>query len=289
MKTNKETIQEVLDYIDDHIKEPLTLDHIANKAAYSKYHLCRMFISMTGCTLHQYIQRRRLTEAARDLVYTNTSIMEIALSSGYETQRSFSVGFKAFYKCSPQVYRKKQSFYPLQLKLNMMEQASTQGNRYMEIKIVENKEIKLIGYRKNTHLGFFVIGKCWHKLHANKQSIPKRSDTDFLIGLNDYSSWDYANKKQPSFTYFAGAEVSDAAMIPKGMEYKELPANNYIVFCFHANCTDSLQPISDYIYKEWFPQSSYILHEEARYDFAKYGEEIDKDGKSKIEYWIPIL
>lgn len=73
------------------------------------------------------------------------------------------------------------------------------------------------------------------------------------------------------------------------MEIKELSASKYIVFSFRAKCEDSLQPVADYIYKEWFPQSSCQLNENARYDTAKYGEHADKDGKSLIEYWIPII
>ena len=66
-------------------------------------------------------------------------------------------------------------------------------------------------------------------------------------------------------------------------------ACKYIVFSFTAKCEDSLQPVADYVYKEWFPQSTSQLNDHARYDFAKYGEKADKDGKSRIEYWVPVL
>jgi len=44
---------------------------------------------------HAYLQRRRLTEAAKLLVFSNTSILEIALISGYESQQAFTERFKA--------------------------------------------------------------------------------------------------------------------------------------------------------------------------------------------------
>ena len=112
---------------------------------------------------------------------------------------------------------------------------------------------------------------------------------DFLIGLNDYTKWDLENEKQPAFDYFAAAEVEKVGDVPKGMEIKEFPASKYIVFSFKAKCEDSLQPVADYIYKEWLPESTCQLNENARYDFAKYGEQADKDGKSLIEYWVPII
>jgi predicted transcriptional regulator YdeE len=73
------------------------------------------------------------------------------------------------------------------------------------------------------------------------------------------------------------------------MLMKELPASKYIVFCFRGKTKDSLQPIVDYIYKEWFPQSTCQFNSHAKYDFAKYGEAADKDGHSDIEYWVPIV
>ena len=90
MKTNLETIREVVEYIDTHLEERLDLDSLCKVAGYSKYHLGRIFSSIVGFSIHTYIQRRRLTEAARLLVFTNNSIMDIALFAGYETQQSFT-------------------------------------------------------------------------------------------------------------------------------------------------------------------------------------------------------
>jgi predicted transcriptional regulator YdeE len=141
----------------------------------------------------------------------------------------------------------------------------------------------------NTKKGFSVIGKCWRNLHARKELIEHRIDMDFLIGLNDCSiDFSYENE-QPAFDYYAAAEVSAFPILPQGMLMKELPASKYIVFCFRGKTKDSLQPIVDYIYKEWFPQSTCQFNNNAMYDFAKYGESADKDGNSDIEYWVPIV
>lgn len=289
MKRNIETIQEVVDYIDKHLEEDLSLDSISKEVNYSKYHLSRMFVNIVGFTVHNYIQRRRLTEAARLLIFSDKPIMEIALFAGYETQQSFTIGFKTLFKCSPQAFRKKRDFYPFQLKFAVNGQESLRGDQIMDIRTVESDKIILLGYKGNTRFGFFVIGKCWRNIHAKKGIIPHRTDMDFLVGLNDYSKWSIDSEKQPAFDYFAAAQVNKIENLPKGMVVKELPASKYIVFSFTAKCEDSLQPVADYIYKEWFPQSTCQLNDKAKYDFAKYGEAIGSDGKSQIEYWVPIL
>lgn len=116
MKSNAYVISKVIDFIEENLTDDLDLEKIADVACYSKYHLHRMFADVVGCTVHQYIQRRRLTEAARQLVYTDKSIMDITLTAGYETQQSFTLAFKKLYRESPQVYRKKKEFKSIQLK-----------------------------------------------------------------------------------------------------------------------------------------------------------------------------
>lgn len=174
MSTNIDIIQEVVSYIDDHLEERLDLDSLCRVSGYSKYHLSRIFSDVVGLSIHSYIKRRRLTEAARLLIFTDKKIMEIALIAGYETQQSFTVGFKTLFQCSPQAFRKKREFHPFQLKFTVDGKRVLKGDKIMEIRTVESGMIRLVGYRKSTRFGFSVIGQCWHKLHAKKDKIPDR-------------------------------------------------------------------------------------------------------------------
>lgn len=289
VKTNVETVRDVVEYIEEHLEESLELDGIAGAVNYSKYHLSRMFAAVVGISVHAYIQRRRLTEAARKLVFTEQSVLEIAMCAGYETQRSFTGAFKKLFRCSPHAYRKRKNFYPVQLMYSVDGLERLRGDRVMDIRTVDSDGMILVGYRKNTRFGFHVMGTCWRKMHGNKHLITDRCDMDFLVGLNDYSNWDGDSERQPAFDYVAAAEVHSAEHIPNGMERMELPAGRYVVFCFTGKREDSLQPVVEYVYQEWFLQSTCRLNENARYDFAKYGETVEEDGTSRIEYWVPVL
>ena len=66
-----------------------------------------------GLTIHDYVQRRQLTEAAKLLVFSDRPILEIALISGYESQQAFTNIFRQMYKKSPNEYRSDEEFYPL--------------------------------------------------------------------------------------------------------------------------------------------------------------------------------
>ena len=116
MPGNIKNVMAAIDYIERHLHEKLDLETVAGAVHYSKYHLHRMFTGTVGLTIHDYIQRRQLTEAAKLLVLSDRPILEIALSAGYESQQSFTDIFKAMYKKSPNRYREEEEFYPLQLR-----------------------------------------------------------------------------------------------------------------------------------------------------------------------------
>lgn len=289
MENNLLNITRIVEYIESHLEDKLDLESLAREAGYSKYHLHRMFTSVVGFTVHSYVQRRRLTEAARLLIFTNQSIMEIALFAGYKTQQSFSVAFKALFDCSPQALRKKRDFYPLQLKFTVDGKKQLRGDMIMDIKTIESGKILLVGYTANTKNGFSVIGKCMVQLQANQEKIANRSDEHCIIGLNDYTNNFSCEDEQPAFDFYAAIEVTDFSAVPDGMITKELPASKYAIFSFTGKPQDSMQPVADYIYKEWFPQSTCQFNENNMCDFTKSFDAIDSDGNSKIEYWIPIL
>ena len=106
-------IEIVIEYIENHLNDKLTLETVAEAVHFSKYHLHRMFTEITGMTIHDYIQRRQLTEAAKLLVFSDKPIIDIAFLCGYESQQSFSAAFKSMYKFPPAEYREKCIFYPL--------------------------------------------------------------------------------------------------------------------------------------------------------------------------------
>lgn len=106
----------VIDYIEQNLTKKIELDMVADAVHYSKYYLHRSFKNTLGMTMHDYIQRRQLTEAAKLLVFSQRPILEIALLSGYESQQAFHSMFKSMYKLPPKRYRENERFYPLQLK-----------------------------------------------------------------------------------------------------------------------------------------------------------------------------
>ena len=153
MPGNIKNVTAAIDYIESHLHEKLDLDTIAEALHYSKYHLHRMFTGTVGMTIQTYVQRRRLTEAAKLLVFSNRSILEIALTAGYESQQSFTDSFRAMYKKAPNQYREEEESYPLQLRYVLHENpANLEGEACLRQKIACATEADIPEWMELVHL-----------------------------------------------------------------------------------------------------------------------------------------
>lgn len=134
-------VETVIDYIESHLDGKLNLETVADAVHYSKYHLHRLFTAATGLTIHDYVQRRQLTEAAKLLVFSEKPVIEIAFICGYESQQAFSSAFKAMYKLPPAEYREKRVFYPLQLRFRLSRHAAAKSFTKADIHPAERADL----------------------------------------------------------------------------------------------------------------------------------------------------
>ena len=135
-------IETVIDYMESHLDEKLDLEKVSEAVHYSKYHLHRMFTNTVGMTIHDYVKRRQLTEAAKMLIFSDRPIIEVALLCGYESQQAFSSAFKSMYKVPPAQYRDSGTFYPLQLRFVLHKNISSKVFTKEDICIAEKGDIQ---------------------------------------------------------------------------------------------------------------------------------------------------
>ena len=95
------SIQQNIDYIEDHIAEELSVDFLAKRIYTSQFYFQKIFTILCDCTVSEYIRNRRLTLAGYELLKTNRSILDIALDYGYESHESFTRAFNRFHGIAP--------------------------------------------------------------------------------------------------------------------------------------------------------------------------------------------
>jgi AraC-like DNA-binding protein len=95
----------ICEYINKHFADKLTLEEVAQKSGYSKYHFERLFKNFTNDTFYQYLNKVRIKNAELLIRENDVSITEAAYKSGFSTISSFIRMFKLHNRCTPSEYR----------------------------------------------------------------------------------------------------------------------------------------------------------------------------------------
>lgn len=104
-RTYASTITDSISFINEHFNQNISLTEIASKANLSLYHFTRIFSKETGFTPHQYLIHTRISAAKYMLKSSETSIKDIAFSTGFHSESSFCSTFKKWEKMTPSQYR----------------------------------------------------------------------------------------------------------------------------------------------------------------------------------------
>jgi AraC-like DNA-binding protein len=98
----------VLGYIDANIAEPITLANLAAAAGLSRMYFARTFRAATGLRPHDYVLHKRIERAQQMLADTSDSLVDVALSVGFQTQAHFTTVFKRIVGNTPCQWRRDQ-------------------------------------------------------------------------------------------------------------------------------------------------------------------------------------
>ncbi len=158
-----ERMNNALEYIENHLDEEIDYKEIAKKAYCSEYHFSRMFSSIAGISLSEYIRRRRLTLAAFEIQKSDIRIIDVAVKYGYVSADSFARAFQKTHGIKPSDAR----INGVQLKAfpRISFQISIKGDTEMEYRIENlDYELRIIGKSKpvKTSRAFKTIPTLWN-------------------------------------------------------------------------------------------------------------------------------
>ena len=105
-------LKNAVSFMNSHYEKKLTLEDIAKAANVNKFYLCKLFKSLTGATLFEYINFVRIAHAEKALCGGTASIAEIAFDAGFSSVQYFNKVFKRYCACSPAKYRKMKTDQP---------------------------------------------------------------------------------------------------------------------------------------------------------------------------------
>jgi len=101
-------VSKAREFIDRTLSDPLPLSLVARHAGLSESHFCRVFKEATGLTLTDYVNRRRIEWAKKELLKPEVRVSEIAFQIGYQSLSQFNRSFARFTGSSPTHFRREQ-------------------------------------------------------------------------------------------------------------------------------------------------------------------------------------
>jgi AraC family transcriptional regulator len=99
------TIHAAIEFIEKHLQDEISVGDIAASAGYSLYHFIRTFNQTVHHSPYDYLMRRRLSEAARELLANDRRIIDISLDFCFHSHETFARAFKRMFTMQPSQWR----------------------------------------------------------------------------------------------------------------------------------------------------------------------------------------
>lgn len=280
-------IEKVLDYIHEHLDEPINVISLAEKSCWSRWQFQRVFGNATGLTVAQYVRELRLSNAAELLLENQIRHLEIALACGFDSEISFSRAFKQMFQCSPREYRQRGKRIGLRtpLKYSTPKRTWVTPTAFTQIRIETRPAFRLMGHSDWIFGPFseapnFIeqVPKVWQAFLKNHPSHAERL-IQSPIGIIDSRE---REDRPEELLYWAGYPVSDLSQTST----LQVPEQEYAVIPVHGDVS-ALESAVEWFFFHWLPESNYC--NVPGFELEIYSPHYDPTSKgSYMEYWLPI-
>ncbi|WP_181350831.1 AraC family transcriptional regulator [Thalassobacillus sp. CUG 92003] len=276
-----------LAYIEEHLAWEIDIKKAAELALCSEYHFKRMFSTLAGVTMSEYIRLRRLTLAGLELKNENTRVIDLALKYGYTSPDAFTRAFHHVHGITPTEAR--HSNHSLKAYPPMSFQLTVKGGQEMNYRIEEKEAFRIVGLKKRIPLIYQGMNPdivaLWKSVDADtKQQLEQLSNVTPRGLLNVSANFSEDRSEQGELDYYIGIATTHAA--PADMAELEVPALQWAVFELEGPYPETIQNAWARIFSEWLPSSGYELVEgpEILWNEDNYPESTTL----KSELWIPV-
>lgn len=303
-------IHRVIDYIEQHLDEEMSLDGLAGISCFSKYHFNRIFASMMGETLFQFISRLRMEKAAHLLAANpDYPITSIAYDVGFSSSSSFAKCFRLHFDMSATEFRSKSNLGKMQSNLRPMEsnwreeiedanvytefnKNSTVWRYEMETKniVVEVKDLEAIPVAYIRYVGPYagdseLFAGLFNRLFswAGPRGLIQMPETKVLCIYHDDPGMTDENKLRTSVCISVPEDTEVSGEIGK----MTIEAGKYAVGHFTVSPTE-FGDAWQFLCGSWLPESGYEPADGLSFEMYLNDASEHPEGKFIVDICIPV-
>lgn len=254
-------IQIIVNEIDLCIKayngEALTLHKLAKKLGYSEFYMTRKFKEITGMQFRDYLRKRRLAFALKEVRDNEKSLLDIAFDYSFSSHEAFTRAFNTAYGITPSNYRKSPKPVVLRTKINPFDRyflglgeiGMIQSNGDVKVYFTTVPAHKFLHIKNNESNGYWdfwqkqsqIPGQDCETITGLLESIKGKLDDDggsesnggsgqLMAYISDTNgrlcNWGFLRSE----CYGVRLSADYNGEIPSQMQMLDVPEGNYVVF-----------------------------------------------------------
>ncbi len=255
-------LNRLVDLVEERLGAEFDVDGLARALGTTEYHLRRMFSTLAGMPLTEYVRRRRMTVAAADIVRGEDDLLSIAVRYGYGSTEAFGRAFRAVHGAGPRDVRRDGG--PLRTQPRLRFRLTVEGSNPMDTRIVEHPAFRLVGHATrvplihqgvNPHIQQH-IAALPEEAHSRLKALGDTEPAGLLQVCDDL---DPDGTEGSELTYLHGVAVTGDTPVPDDLDAIEVPAGRWAVFRTAGPHPQALQNTWAATATEWFPANPWRL------------------------------
>ncbi|MFB2584576.1 GyrI-like domain-containing protein [Herbiconiux liukaitaii] len=254
-------LNRLVELVERNLTGEIDVAELASGLGTTEYHLRRMFSSLAGMPLSEYIRRRRMAIAAAD-VLGGDELLGIAVRFGYGSTEAFGRAFRSVHGVSPADVRRDGG--PLRTQPQIRFRLTVEGNITMDTRLVDRPPFRLVGHATRVPLIHEGVNP---QIQAHIASLPaaeharlkELSDTEPAGLLQVSADVDPDYREGSELTYLHGVAIGETTQVPDDLDVIEVPAGMWAVFRTEGEYPATLQSVWAATATDWFPSNPWRL------------------------------
>lgn len=287
----RKRIERVTEYINNHLDQALSLNQLAQVACFSPYHFHRIFVASVGETVNNFTTRLRLEKSARLLKFSKTSILNIALETGFSSAATFSRSFKQYFGLTPMEFRKKgkpenskigKELHPIDHYLAPMKLIENKPEIQVKLKILSRRRVAFIRVVNSFKEG--VVLKAYEQMiNWAKENDIYESETIFGMSLDDVTI-----TPKEKYRYEVCLTIPEKLKVNHdGINTKYIPKRKYATTLVSGDL-NRVTYAFNYLYDQWLITSSYEPEHQHAIEIFRGKDNVCNWHQFDLELCIPI-